>query len=490
MRRAYFISFAAAFLCVPAHASAKQPASASLPAAHLLVLKPALSIASVPLDSAREAMPPTSSASLLNLNLSLAPNFAYALPAQASTELTKPTARGLPALLARVVPRDAQVKGAQAALAGAQARYRQARSRMLPNLGVQANKGQSSDLDGRLSVARSTQQVEANLRWNLYQGGTDYAEMAASESEIAAAEAELKRAKEEVAARMAEAYSDLLRLMHTKGSAATRLAEVAQLVEQVARQSEAGKLSELDLQQAQNAELDAELASSTLESDYQSALLRLRLLASGELSEELVDFSLAHIQASDSAGNTARNTTLQVVQAKAAAAQLRVRSLTATFAPKIDLNVRQLLNNHTTPPQSTQQQRGWSIGVSWDWPLGGENFARRDETLSRADQAQAEVERAELAARAEFESLTPHIANLQRSLRNLSAQEDKMTQVLRASGIQFEAGRRSLQQIIQGKDGYFNLQQRRQEQQHRLRLAQLRQLALTGQLLEGLGLGF
>ena len=393
-------------------------------------------------------------------------------------------ALGLPALLARALPQDAQVQSAQAAMAVAQARYRQLRSRLFPTLGIQATHGNSSDLDGRLTVERQTQQAELSLRWNLYQGGTDYSELAAGEAELAAAEAELRRAKEESAERLAEAYFELLRLKNTHTSAANRLSEVRQLVAQVARQYTEGKLSELDLQQAQNAELDAELANSTLESDYQSALIRLRLLAGGEFIEGIVDANLGRIMPSD----TARNSALMAAQARANAAQLRVRSWAATLAPKVDLNLRRLILNHTTPPPSTIQQQGWSIGVSWEWPLGGENLGRRDESLARAAQAEAEVKRAELAARAEFEALAPRLANLRRTLLNLAEQEAKMAQLLRASGIQFEAGRRSLQQIIQSRDSYFNLQQRQHEQQQRLLQAQMQQLLLAGQLLESLGL--
>ena len=46
--------------------------------------------------------------------------------------------RGLPALLARAVPRDPQVVAAQAAMATTEARYKQARSRLFPNAALQA----------------------------------------------------------------------------------------------------------------------------------------------------------------------------------------------------------------------------------------------------------------------------------------------------------------------------------------------------------------
>lgn len=405
----------------------------------------------------------------------------------APTRFSAAPGRTLPLLLAQALPRDPQVQGAQAVLAVAQARYRQARSRLFPNLGLQAENGRSTDLDGRFTVERQTRQVEATLRWNIYRGGADRGDIAASEFEVAAAEADLRRAKEESAERLAEAYFDLLRLARTRDHAGARLAEVVQLVAQVARQSEAGKLSELDLQQAQNAQLEAELAQEALESDYHSAHIKLRLLAGIELPAEMSDFSFERNAErnplSNTAPNVAQNAALVSAQARSAAARLRVRNLAETLAPKVDLDVRHLLNNRTTPPQSTVQQHGWSVGVSWDWPLGGENLARRDETLARAAQAEAEIGRAELTARAELEAVNPRIANLRRSLLNLAEQEQKMALLVRGNAIQFEAGRRNLQQIIQSRDSYFSLQQRRVEQHHRLLLAQMRQLALAGQLL-------
>lgn len=406
-------------------------------------------------------------------------------------------AQTLTILLERSVSRDPQVQVAQAALASAQARYRQARSRLLPNLGVQSTHGRSSDLDGPFSVERRTRQVEATLRWNLYHGGADYADMVASEFEVAAAQADVRRAKEESTERLAEGYFEVLRLARTLNFAQARLADVVQLVAQVSLQSEAGKASELDLQQAQNAQLEAELAQDALASDYQSAQIKLLVLtnplvnglinrSSSLTAHEMPDFSFAQLSAS--ASDTVRNAALAVAQARASAARLRVRNLADTVAPRVDLDLRQLLNNRTTPPQSTVQQHGWSFGISLDIPLGGENFARRDESLSRAEQAEAEVARAEQSLRAEFEALTPRIANARRALSNLAEQEKKMALLVRGSSIQFEAGRRNLQQIIQSRDSYFSLQQRRLEQNHRLLLAQMRQLALGGQLLEAFGL--
>ncbi|MFM9438327.1 outer membrane protein TolC, partial [Janthinobacterium sp. CG_23.3] len=228
---------------------------------------------------------------------------AYAGPADTTPMPSAQPARGLPALLARALGRDPQVRAAHAALAGAQARYRQARSRLLPNAGIQASRGRSNDLDGAVDVERRTQQVEASLRWNVYNGGADRAEMAAAGHEVAAAEAELRRAREEGAERLAEAYFDVQRLDRTLLRSAARLIEVAQLVAQVGRQTELGKASELDAQLAQSSQLDAELTQDGLLSDRLTAQIKLAALAS-EAVGEFIDFDFgAPAPAGDTTGH-------------------------------------------------------------------------------------------------------------------------------------------------------------------------------------------
>ena len=63
-----------------------------------------------------------------------------------------------------------------------------------------------------------------------------------------------------------------------------------------------------------------------------------------------------------------------------------------------------------------------------------------------------------------------------------------MALVVRGVTIQYEAGRLNLQQVIQTRDSYFTIQQRRSDQLHRLTVAQMRQYALAGRLLAVFGL--
>lgn len=405
------------------------------------------------------------------------------LPATLSIE----AARGLPALLARAVPRDPQVIAAQAAQATAEARYRQARSRLFPTAALQATRGRSNDLDGALDVERRTHQVEASVRWNVYNGGADGAELDAAGRDMAGAAFDVQRARAESAEKLAEAYFDMQRLERSLLQSQERLRDVTQLVQQVTRQAELGKSSEVDRELAQSSQLDAELVHDGLLTDRLAAKIKLEALAFEPVAQ-FADFTFAPLPAQALENADTQQAQLRAARERAAAARLRVRSVAATLAPKVDLNVSHLLNNKTTPPPSTIQQRGWSVGVSWEIPLGGGSLAQRDESISRAQAADADVARAEQGTRADLASMLPRIANAQRTLALLDEQEKKMAFVVRGGTIQYEAGRRNLQQVIQTRDSYFTIQQRRIDQLHRLTLAQMRLYALAGQLLPVFGL--
>ena len=88
----------------------------------------------------------------------------------------------------------------------------------------------------------------------------------------------------------------------------------------------------------------------------------------------------------------------------------------------------------------------------------------------------------------ELVALGPRIANAERAVGQIEGQIAQYTALVRAGELQFEAGRRSLSQLVQLHDSRFAAEQRRAEQAHRLLGARLRQLALSGALLPALGL--
>lgn len=413
-----------------------------------------------------------------------------AMPAEPPTVPDAPPAgqaEGLADLLARVLPRDAQVRAAMALHQAADERRRQARSRLGPALYLQVVGGQGREteiLQGPIS--RTTDRTEAGLRWNLYNSGNDSAELAGAERDVAAAEQDLRRAREDTAERIAETYVELLHLQAQLAPAAERLASVRQLAEQVRQQAAAGKASPADATQADASLLDAEIAHEQLLADQASARAKLAAQVGGPVGPVQPLVLAAVPPAALQAGQPGLVT---AAQQRAEAARARVRPPVSLLAPRIDLEVRQRLSDRTTPILTTEQKSNWQITARWDFPVLGETIARRNEGLRRAEAAEAEAERVAQGVRADLQSLDARIAIAERAVAVLERQLQQYAQLVRAGELQFDAGRRSLQQLIQLRDSRQAIAQRHADQVHRLLAARMRQAALTGNLLPALGLG-
>lgn len=397
-------------------------------------------------------------------------------------------AESLADLLSRVLPRDPQVRVAQSLLASTDERRVQARSRLGPTLSVVGSRGESLDQDFGRNIDRSIDRAEAALRWNLYNYGNDLAEFKGAQRDVQASREALRQAREEVAERVADAYTGVLRVQDLLPQSAARLASVRALVAQVRRQAELGKASDADAQQAQASLLDAEIAHEQLLSDHDSARQRLSVLVGGDARPVLpVMLPDAALRAAASAAVPPLPAQVAAANARADAARVRVRPLASLLAPRVDFEYRQRLSERTTPQVSTQQRDGWLVTARWEFPVLGENQARRAEGERRAEAVEADAERVLMSVQSELATLPARLANAQRAVAQLDRQIEQYQGLLRAGELQFEAGRRSLTQLVQLHESLFNAEQRRAEQSARVLATQLRQLALSGGLLPALG---
>jgi len=390
----------------------------------------------------------------------------------------------LQALLVRVLERDPQVRVAQLLLQASEQRRVQARSRLGPNVTVSSSYGRSVDNEGGLQINRRTDRTEAGLRWNLYNGGADLAEFRATSREVLAATDELRRAREDVTERLATAYTELVRVEQLVPRATERVDALQRLANQVQRQVEAGRVADADGQQAQASMIDAQIVLEQLQADLDAARQRLAALV-GDVVRPTVPVTLA---ITPDPAVLPRPGQVLAAQQRALAARDRVRSTWSMFAPRVDLEYRHRLADNTTPRPTTEQQNGWQLAARWEIPVGGELQARQAEGLRRAEAAEAEAERVLQQVQAELATLGPRMAQSQRAMALLERQVAQYDALVRAGELQFEAGRRSIAQLMQLHDSRFNAEQRRNEQTHRLLTARLRQLTLLGELLPALGL--
>jgi outer membrane protein TolC len=403
----------------------------------------------------------------------------------------------LPDLLRRVLPYDPQVRSARALLEAAIERRKQARSRLGPTAGVTVTQGNGAETDYGVPVNRRTDRAEAVLRWNLYNAGNDSAELRATAAEERAAEQDLRRAQEEVVQRVAEAYLDVLRLQGLLPRAAERLSDVQRLVQRARRQNQLGKLSDSDVQQAEASLLDAEIVHQSLLADHESARQKLSNLVGADSVDELrplqpvdlrLSFTAGVADAASSSDQVSAPGAVTAAQERAVAARERVRPSVSLLAPRVDLELHKQLSDRTTPVSSTEQQRAWMIVARWELPVGGELQSRRNETERRAEAAEAEAQRLARGVNAERSSLAPQLAQAERAVALLDKQIEQFHVLVRAGDLQFEAGRRSLAQLIQLLDSRFNAEQRRAEQAGRFHKLMLTQRSLRGELLSAPGL--
>jgi outer membrane protein TolC len=336
------------------------------------------------------------------------------------------------------------------------------------------------------AINRTTDRTEAGLRWNLYNGGSDRAELAGAERDVAAAEQDLRRAREDTAERIAETYVELLNLQAQLVPAAERLVAVRALAEQVRQQLDAGKASRADATQAEASLLDAEIAQEQLLADQASARAKLAAQVGTDIGL-VVPVTLAPV--APAALQVGQPGLVAAAVARAAAARERVRPPVSLLAPRIDLEVRQRLSDRTNPVLTTEQTSNWQLTARWDFPVMGETIARRNEGLRRAEAAEADAERVAQGVRADLKALDARIAIAERAVEVLARQIQQYDMLVRAGELQFDAGRRSLQQLISLRDSRYAVAQRHAEQVHRLLAARMRQAALVGQLLPALGLG-
>ncbi len=419
---------------------------------------------------------------------------AWSLGAAWAQSEVQASALGLHEVLAQALVRDPQVRSARAVADAARAQSRQARSRLWPSAGVSMAYGRGTDSEPPLVFDRTTNRSELFLRWNLFNGFIDRRQIDAAQLDEVAAEAELLRAQDEACERVGNAYFELLRQQQRAVVAHQRLADVADMAGKVARQAALGKLSDADAQLAAASLIDARLALEGVQAERAAAQAQLRVLLgdTGDLALQvaearppLADAAMPLAQWSDQARQ--RNGQWLAAAARVTAAQARVARIEPGYLPRVDLDLRKRLYDRTVPVNTSAQQRGWSLTLTYEVPLGGEPAARGDEARARAQAADADLQRVSDAVQAELGQVREQALQVLQAAPQLTLQRAHLDKVVIAGALQFDAGRRSLMQLIEQLDRRYLVQQRDVDNRWRLATTQLRLRRLAGDLAEGLG---
>lgn len=405
-------------------------------------------------------------------------------PPHDTTATSASAALRMPAALSERVETDPQVQLVRSQLAAMEARGDQTRSRLWPSLGLNAVAGDSADREYGLEIARQTQNYDAVVRWNLFRGGADQREARAVDLELQGMGAELQRARLDVSERLVEAWIDAQRTAALAQASERQMRDVKQLARQVILHGSAGRLADSDVKQMRLELLQVETQHHQAQDEARSAWQRLEVLT----GKPLAHLPAAELPPLRSADSAALHPMVEAARLRALAAQAREYGRLEAHAPRVDLEARRRLGDRTDPVASISPRRSTQVMITWEIPLGGENEAAQREVSHRAQAANWDVQRLQAQFAADLVMWTGREAAAAIAAASAPAQVELASDVYRAAQVQFEAGRRGMNQLLQARQAWHAAERMDIDARARVQQMRLKLWALSGQLLAAIGL--
>ena len=400
------------------------------------------------------------------------------------------SAESLDSVVQQVIESHPTVRSSAALLDAAAERVRQAKSNYYPTVGMQAaaNEAHDSQLGTRLD--RSSRNADAFLRWNLFRGLADYHSVRMATRDREAADEDLADAHERVALQVAAAYLEVLRLRRRLAVAEAYVSQTENLIEDVNKLVAVGKAAPADIEQVSVGHIEAQWEVAQLRGELAGAEQGYRLLTGtppGELSEPGNDATMASISQDDMLDQVlATNPKVRAALARAAARSEEVGVAGGALMPRVDVEFRKRLLSDIKPDPVVESRDSAQVSLNYEIPLGGGAFSQKREAAAHMASALADVDEARLEA----QTSSAQLWNVWSEARHIAASLERRAQasdkVVTAYDQQFNAGRRSLQDLIAIRDQHRRTQADVIDNAHAEHLGAMQILALLGRLRESL----
>jgi adhesin transport system outer membrane protein len=378
--------------------------------------------------------------------------FAWTMPAPAAP---------LPEVVARALETNPDVRSAAALLRAADAAVWQARSNFLPTVGIQQTTGSSRDRPAGaiLYSDNHTRRREAYLRWPLFNGYADYYGNRAAEYSQEAAASDLEETRESVALRLTEIYVEVLRLSEQLQLAQAYVDDLTRLMHDVKLRAEAGRIAPVDVDQARSQLIAGENELSHQRAQYAAARNAYHLVVGAnpdnlqipQLNEALADAPLDALQ-TRAEENSPR---LKAARQRIGARDADIGTATADFLPRLSLETRKRINAAPTSTVLSDQERNEILQLSLEIPLGGKNFARRNELVEKKQAAQADADARALQLRTDLGDMHANLKETRYMAPLLKEKVLASHKVVAAYHLQFAAGKRSLLDLLSVRDELY-----------------------------------
>jgi outer membrane protein, adhesin transport system len=371
-------------------------------------------------------------------------------------------AESLSAAVQQVIDSHPNVRSSAALLEASSERVRQAKSNFYPTVGLQAasNEAQDRQLGARLN--RSTRNADAFLRWNLFRGLADYHSVRMAKSDKEAANEDLADAHERVALQVAASYLDVLRLRRRLVVAEAYVEQTARLVADVRKLVAAGKTPPSDIDQVDVGLIEGQWEVAQLRGELAGAEQGYRLLT-GALPEALhepgLETAMDTISQDDMLSQVlVTNPRIRASQARAAARTEEVGVAGSALFPRLDIELRKRLLSDIKPDPVIESRESGQVSLNYEMPLGGGSFSTKREAQARMSAAFADMDQAILEAQTSSTQLWNVWSEARQIAATLARRAQASDKVVSAYDQQFNAGRRSLQDLIVIRDEYRRAQ--------------------------------
>ncbi|MEO0636511.1 MAG: TolC family protein [Pseudomonadota bacterium] len=328
-----------------------------------------------------------------------------------------------------------------------------ARGLGLPGVRLEGNYGALNTAQGGFF---GTGDIAIKLKQPIYKGGRIKAERERQQARVSSAGNRLQDTIDTVALQAIQAYFEVVRAGRVLTKSRRNVDMVRGIVQRVRTRVAGGAGTNADLSQAE-ARLHAANNSLAVAELQHADAQALYLTATGRNAGRLeqADLPRHHLPRSiREVLQRSRNASpkLAAVRFDAQAAEAAIDSARAVFRPQVDLELSSGLYGRQSLGQTHRQEHSAMVQVSWSLFNGGIDRARLREARKRAEEANAQIETAQLSIAREIRLSWNTYRSFQEQVSHLLKQRDANNRLRDTRINQYDSGLASLISILDAQN--------------------------------------
>jgi adhesin transport system outer membrane protein len=365
---------------------------------------------------------------------------------------------------------------------------------LLPQLDLTASLGQESRSSPARGSGNNTATTQLTLNQMLFDGRFTPSEIKRLGYAKLTRYYELAEAFESVALEAVRAYIDVMRFRELVEVATQNYAEHRQITGQVEERAKAGVGRRVDVEQAVGRLALAESALLTELTNLHDVSARyMRIVGESppaSLAPLAEPFKLGVLPTTTDAlmrAGLQGSPTLNAAVENVRASSMAIESRKSAYLPRLELRANTGINNSTNGMAGNTQASGVQLVLNYNLFRGGADLARERQAVNQKEQARDLQEKACRDVRQTLSIAYSDVRSLNEQQVYLNQHRLSMEKSREAYRQQFEIGQRTLLDMLDNQNEYFQATRASINARYNQAIAQARTLAGMGQLVAALG---